>query len=210
MLPALGKTQNFADRFRPSGPTCFFFSQTFLSHPSETVYPGPPIVLGDPPFGGDPARLFHTVKRRVERPFLDTQGVIGDLLNARGDAVPVPWLATERLENKQIECPKSASGFFFRFIPRTLGYGLIEAMSRSPLPPAIPQVVGALRVHPHKHSATILRKKIEDAREAGVNADKRCGVYRELSNDSFSRKLLRRRFAGTATRWCREQARARR
>src|SRR5262249_48868046 len=73
MLPALGKTQNFANRFGQAVPLGLFFSQTFLSGSSETVDPGSPILLGDPPFGGDPARLLHTVKRRVKRPFLDAQ-----------------------------------------------------------------------------------------------------------------------------------------
>jgi hypothetical protein len=105
MLPASGKTQNFADRFGQAVPLGFFFTQTFLSGSSETVDSRTPIVLGGPPFGGDPARLLHTVKRRVERPFLHAECVIRDLLNARGHAVPVPWLTTERLQNKKIESP---------------------------------------------------------------------------------------------------------
>jgi hypothetical protein len=105
MLPALGNSQNLADRFSQAVPLGFFFAQTFLAGPSETIDPCSPIVLGEPPFGGDPARLFHTVKRRVERPFLDAQGVIRDLLNPRGDAVAVPRLMTERLQNKKIERP---------------------------------------------------------------------------------------------------------
>jgi hypothetical protein len=105
MLPALGNTQNFADRLSQAAPLGFFFAQTFLPGSSETIDPCSPIVLGDPPFGGDPARLLHTVKRRVERPFLHAECVIRDLLNARGHAVPVPWLTAERLQNKKIESP---------------------------------------------------------------------------------------------------------
>jgi len=105
MLPALGNTQNFADRFGQAVPLGFFFTQTLLTGSSETIDPCSPIVLSDAPFCGYPARLLHTVKRRVERPFLHAECVIRDLLNARGHAVPVPWLTTERLQNKKIESP---------------------------------------------------------------------------------------------------------
>ena len=105
MLQPLGHTQNFADRLGQAVPLGFFFAETFLAGSSETIDPRSPIVLGDPPFGGDPARLLHTVKRWVERPFLDAECVISDLLNARGHAVPVPWLTAEGLQHKKIESP---------------------------------------------------------------------------------------------------------
>jgi hypothetical protein len=45
------------------------------------------------------------MKRRVERALLDAQCVIRDLLNVRGDGVSMPWLMTQRLQNKKIERP---------------------------------------------------------------------------------------------------------
>jgi hypothetical protein len=72
------------------------------------------------------------MKRRIERSLLDAQCVIRDLLNARGDAVHVLWLATQRLQNKKIERPLERIWLLcFSNIPRTLGYCLVEAMSRS-------------------------------------------------------------------------------
>src|SRR5215471_2670557 len=83
----LGKTQNFADRFKQPVPLRFFFTQTFLPGSRETVDPSSPFVLGDAPFGSDPPRLLHAMKRRIQGPLLDPQRVVGDLLNPRGDAV---------------------------------------------------------------------------------------------------------------------------
>jgi hypothetical protein len=105
MLRALDKTKNFANRFGQAVPLGFFFSQTFLPDSSETVDSRTPIVVGGTPFSGDPTRLLHAMKRRVKRSLLYAQCVISDLLNARGDAVPVSWLMTERLENQKIEGP---------------------------------------------------------------------------------------------------------
>jgi len=103
--PGLNKTQNFADRFKQAVPLGFLFTQTFLPSPSEAIDPRSPIVLGDPPFGGDPASLLHAMKRRIERPLLDAQCVVRDLLNTRGDAVSMLWLTTQCLKNKKVECP---------------------------------------------------------------------------------------------------------
>jgi hypothetical protein len=103
MLLALGKTQNFADRLKQAIPPGLFGTQPILPSSREAVDSRSPIVLGDSPFGRDPARLFHAMKRRIERSLLDPQCVICDLLDARRDAVPVQWSPTQRLQNKKIE-----------------------------------------------------------------------------------------------------------
>ena len=97
MLLALRKTQNFADRFKQPAPLGFLLTQTFLPGSRETVDPRSPLVLGDPPFGGDPSRLLHAMKRRVQRSLLDAQGVVRYLLNPRGDAVSMLRLTAQRL-----------------------------------------------------------------------------------------------------------------
>jgi hypothetical protein len=112
MLLVLRKTQKFADRFSQAVPLGFFFPQTFLPSSREAIDPRPPIVLGDPPFGGDPARLLHTMKRRIQRSLLYAQRIVRDLLNARGDTVSMLWLATQRFQNKKIERPLECIGFF--------------------------------------------------------------------------------------------------
>jgi hypothetical protein len=105
MLRASGKTQNFADCLKQAVPLGFFLTETFLPSSREAVDSRSPFVLGDPPFGGDPARLFHAMKRWIEGSLLYAQSVIRDLLNARRNAVSVQRLTTERLQNKKVERP---------------------------------------------------------------------------------------------------------
>ena len=108
--PGLNETQNFTDRFSQTAPLGFFFTQPFLPGTSESVESRTPIVLSGPPFGVDPARLLHAMKGGVQRSLFNAQCVIGDLLNARGDAVPMPRLTTERLQNEKIERPLKRVG----------------------------------------------------------------------------------------------------
>jgi len=96
ILLVSGKAQNFADGLKQAIPLGLFVTQAFLPSSREAVDPRSPIVLGDLPFGGDPASLFHAMKRWIERSFFYAQCVIRDLLNARRDAVTVLWLATQR------------------------------------------------------------------------------------------------------------------
>src|SRR5688572_4880864 len=54
--------------------------QLFLAGGREAVELGAPVVLRDAPVGGDEPRLLELVQRGIQRPFLDTQDVIGALL----------------------------------------------------------------------------------------------------------------------------------
>jgi hypothetical protein len=47
--------------------------------------------------------MLEAVKSRVERPLLDPQQVVGDLLNPLGDGPPVHRLEVNRPEDQKIE-----------------------------------------------------------------------------------------------------------
>ena len=62
-----------------------------LSRPAgvEPVVARAPVVLRHSPGGRDPAALLHAIERGIERAFFDLQDVVGQLLQADGDAVAV-------------------------------------------------------------------------------------------------------------------------
>src|SRR5712692_8138022 len=101
----LRKPQDFSDGLSQAVPLRFLFSQPFPTGSRKAIDPCPSTVVGELPFGRDPAGLFHAMKRRIERPLFDAQSVIRDLLNARRETVPMLWLATQHLQEKKIQRP---------------------------------------------------------------------------------------------------------
>ena len=61
------------------------------------------VVLRGSPLGLDQALLLQPVERRVERALLDFQYVVGELVQAHGDAVAVVRPGAEALQDEQVE-----------------------------------------------------------------------------------------------------------
>src|SRR6188508_3887997 len=81
---------------------------------------GDAVVLGAPPFRRlapltlDEAVLFQPVQRREQRAGPDDERPAADLLNAVGDADPVPRLERQRLEDEEVERPFHQLRLLFR------------------------------------------------------------------------------------------------
>src|SRR5271165_1485578 len=77
------------DRRRHRLPARLFRAELFPSRRCQFIDPCPPPVLLVDPFGPYPSRLFHPMKRRIQRPFLHPQHFPRNVLNGRHDGVPV-------------------------------------------------------------------------------------------------------------------------
>ena len=64
---------------------------------------GAAVVLGRALLERDPAALDQAVQRRVERPLLHLQHVVGAALDRLGDGVAVGGPEPQRAENQQVE-----------------------------------------------------------------------------------------------------------
>src|SRR5262245_20760325 len=69
----------------------------------EAVILGAPVVLAEPPLGGDPAFLFQLVQRGIQRTVAHLQDFHGDMLQAQPDSPRVQWFEREDLENQEVE-----------------------------------------------------------------------------------------------------------
>jgi hypothetical protein len=69
----------------------------------------------------DQPSLLQTVQSRIERALLDAEHLVGELVDARRDAVAVHRLRAERLEDQKVERALQQVGSFHRssMIPRT-------------------------------------------------------------------------------------------
>lgn len=105
MASSFGKLQHVGDGLREARPTLLFGGELFAAGSREVIITGAAIILRNAPLGGDPALLFHTMKRRVERAFFDTKDVIRNPLNVKSNPVAVHGSARERLEDKKSKSP---------------------------------------------------------------------------------------------------------
>src|SRR5262249_42927722 len=69
--------QHFANARPQPYPACFFFGELLAAERCERIEARLAILFGDSPFGADPAGLLHAMQRRVERPLLDAQQLVG-------------------------------------------------------------------------------------------------------------------------------------
>jgi len=85
----LCEPQHFAHSGRQLAPLGFLFPQVSLTRSRQSIQPSAPVVRCDLPFGGDPSRLLHAVQGGIERPFLDTEDIVGHGPDVGRDPVPV-------------------------------------------------------------------------------------------------------------------------
>ena len=71
--------------------------------PRQRVEPGPAVGLGGAPLRRDPALMLEPVQRRIERPLLDAQQLVGNLLDALGDRPAVHRLERDGAQDQEIE-----------------------------------------------------------------------------------------------------------
>src|SRR5689334_10933789 len=82
-------------------PALLLIRQLLPAYSGNGIELGVAALPGDLPFGGDPAVLLHTVKRRVERSFLHLQKVFGDGMDVVAQAVAVKRATTlQRAEHE--------------------------------------------------------------------------------------------------------------
>src|SRR5450432_486853 len=62
-----------------------------------------PAGRGLAPLRSDPPLFLESLERRVERPLLDGEHIVGELLDVLGDRVAMLRLQRERLQNEHIE-----------------------------------------------------------------------------------------------------------
>src|SRR5512133_322154 len=104
MSPRLCVAKDATDTFGEARPALFFLRQLLFPQRGERIEARLAILFGGAPRRTDPAFLFHSMERRVERSFLDAQHLGGHLLNLRRDRVAVHRAARrERLEHEQAE-----------------------------------------------------------------------------------------------------------
>ena len=85
-------------------PFILFFFESLRADSSHPVHACASMIGCDLPLCCNPARLFHAVQGGIQRSFLDAQRIIGDRLDARGNAIAMLRLTPQRGQNQQIEC----------------------------------------------------------------------------------------------------------
>src|SRR6185437_892018 len=89
---------------RPLGaPARLLFGELAAAGGGDGVEARLPVLLGGAPAAADPARLLHTVQRRIQRSLFDAQAIGGSALDVLGDRVPVERAAhIERAQHEEI------------------------------------------------------------------------------------------------------------
>src|ERR1041385_5267002 len=98
-----GALHHARDRGRDAMPIRGFLFERAPTQRAEPVELRAPVVLRRAPGRAQPAADLETMQRRIERPFLDAQHVVGRTLNSGNDAVAMHLAATEDFENQRSE-----------------------------------------------------------------------------------------------------------
>ena len=77
MTTSLCVAQHAGDAGRKAGPALGFGGQLLLAGSGHLINPGAAFILRDRPGCGDPSDFFHAMKSRVERSFVDAEGLVG-------------------------------------------------------------------------------------------------------------------------------------
>src|SRR3954463_4627909 len=95
--------QHLEDGVGEAGPRIVRREELFLSGCCQAVELRAPVVLTNPPLGGDQSALLQLVEGRVERPFLHLQHVARAVLDPARDPVAVGRRPREGLEDHEVE-----------------------------------------------------------------------------------------------------------
>src|SRR6185503_17080681 len=101
--PLLQSAEYTCDGFRESTPAVELGLGRGTPLTGQRVELGLSVVLCDAPLRLDEPPLFHAVQRGIERPFLDPQGIVRELMDAHRDAVSVIGPRAEAFEDQQIQ-----------------------------------------------------------------------------------------------------------
>src|SRR6185436_17497993 len=99
----LEKTQHPRHRFREAQPRVVLGLGGRSTLARQRVELRLAVVLGGTPFGLDKSLLFQPIQRRIQRPFLNPEHIVRELMEPRGDAVPVVRGGGEALQDEQVE-----------------------------------------------------------------------------------------------------------
>src|SRR5262245_41946094 len=97
-----GLSQYETDAARQPLPGGFFLCQAFLARLRQTVEASAAIVFRGAPVRRDPSLLFETLKRRVERPLLHGENLVGELTNPLRNRPAVQRLEGDGLHDQQV------------------------------------------------------------------------------------------------------------
>ena len=75
----------------------------FAALGSQPIEARASIVFAQAPFGGDPAFLFHAMKRGIEGAFFNAQDVIGDALDVEGYAPAMHGPLLKALQDQECQ-----------------------------------------------------------------------------------------------------------
>jgi hypothetical protein len=89
----LGMLENVVYRTRRGTPALFFDAELPAPLSRDLVRARAAVMFRRNLSRSYPAGLFHPVERRIQRTFLDAQG-IGEALNVRRDGIAVQWTST--------------------------------------------------------------------------------------------------------------------
>src|SRR5260370_14390373 len=83
---SLTRAQHPVDYGGHASPTFRFFLELLASGAGQGIKPSPAVAFRNAPLGGNPARLVKAQQPRIECSLVQLQQILGDLLDAQGDA----------------------------------------------------------------------------------------------------------------------------
>src|ERR1044071_131732 len=99
----LRRSHDERDGCREPFPIGAFLLESPAAGCCELVESSAPVGLGDPPLGRDPAPALESLERRIERPLVDLEHVVGQELDALRDGPAVELLAGNGAHDEQVE-----------------------------------------------------------------------------------------------------------
>ncbi len=96
-------TQDSSNDVGHAVPVFGFRKQPALPCSGEPVIFGFAVVFRLAPFTGDPALMFQTIERGVQRALLDFQAIFGNLLDAQQNAVAVQGPKGNGLQDQHVQ-----------------------------------------------------------------------------------------------------------
>src|SRR5262249_15338671 len=97
--------QNPGNHLRHAVPVLRLALQPFSSCCRQPVIFRLPLILRFAPLARNPTLMFQPVQRRIERPLLDLQPVLRDLLDSQQHTIAMQRPERYRFEDQHVQCP---------------------------------------------------------------------------------------------------------
>src|SRR6202162_3048328 len=110
LLACSARGQNARDRLREPLPAFLLLGELLSAAAGQLVEAGAPVVLRGAPLRADPPLRFQAVERRVQRPLVDLEDILGELLDPLGDPPSVHRRCPQRLQDENVESPLEEVG----------------------------------------------------------------------------------------------------